>query len=146
MQVQAVLADASQMLQNHLQWVTDGLSNLALLRQQMQNHSQGTALPGYAYPAMGSSTPGMRSTALPGNGSGGTLPTPTNSMGFGQHLTATPGMGGGMQPSATLAAHPAQNPTATPGMGGGMPPNTTPGAGSGQSPTRTRAMGGDGRH
>jgi hypothetical protein len=148
-QGQAALANVNQMLQERLQWVEGGMSDLSQLRQTMQNRRQGTAMPGQSNPGMGSGTPRMSGTAMPGNGSG---QGPAGTM----MASGTPMPGGGMGRTATAANGRMQTPTtgtgsgqrmtATPGtggdMGGGMQPSATSATSPGQNPSATPGMGG----
>ncbi len=133
-QAAAALSALQQMIQQHLQWVAEGLADPAQLRlqlQQLQNQKPGgmggqgspsqmrmTAMPGT--PGMGSGNPWTTGTPTPGSGYG---PGP----GTGSCTTCTPNAGGMMgnpwttgTPSPGSGYGPGPGPMPTQKMGGGM--------------------------
>lgn len=133
-QASAALDRTRQMLQLHLQWVEQGLSDPSRLRDQMRQMQQGgnnnpfnpspmgmTPMPGT--PGMGNGNMMAPGTITPGSGYG-PGPMPSQTMGAGSGMGTGPGpmpaptqgagsgMGGGMMPTQ-------QGPQPTSGMGGG---------------------------
>ncbi len=138
-QVKAALERVRQMIQQHLQWVEEGLADPSRLRNQLQQQQKlqpggnggparpspmgSTAMPGN--PGMGGGNPWTTGTPTPGSGYG---PGP----GTGECTSCTPGIGG-------MMGNPWTTGTPTPGSGygdgmGGNPWTTgtpTPGSGYG---------------
>ncbi len=157
-QAEASLSALQQMIQQHLQWITEGLadpSQLRLLLQQQQNQKPGgTGGPGN--PGMGGSNPWTKGTPTPGSGYG---PGP----GTGGCSNCTPNAGGMMgnpwttgTPAPGSGYGPGPGPMPTQEMGGGSGnrmgpgpmPYQTPGLGSGMGPglQPTSEMGGGMHH
>ncbi|MDD1749024.1 MAG: DUF5667 domain-containing protein [Methanothrix sp.] len=159
-QALAALTRARQMLQQRLQWVEQGLSDPASLRERMRQMRQpgmnggpanpfpmgSTALPGKS--GMGSGNMMTTGTPAPGSGYGAGMGT---GMGSNPWTTGTPIPGSGYGPGP--GPMPSQTMGAGSGMGTGPGPMSTqtPGAGSGtgggmmptqQGPQPTSGMGG----
>ncbi len=157
-QAEAALSALQQMIQQHLQWIAEGIADPAVLRlrlQQQQNQNPG-GIGGPGNPGMGGGSPMHTGTLIPGSGYG---PGP----GAGGCSSCTPNTGGMMgnpwttgtpSPGSGYGPGPGPMPTQTMGggsgngMGPGPMPYQTPGSGPGMGPgpQPTSGMGGGMHH